>query len=86
MGRGNRNLDSTQYDTYLTSRAKDSRSARAELAQRHSERRNAHDSDGRGWHFGIGDSPVRVESKDHLRHELNARGLMLHEDVKKDLK
>lgn len=86
MGRGSRDLSSNDYDSFLSSKAKTSRSARQELEQRHSERRNAHDADGRGYHFGLGDTPVKVESREHFKQELDKRGLMLHDDVKKDLK
>lgn len=84
--RGDRSLINNGYDSYLAGKAKTSRSARQELEQRHSERRNAHDSEGKGYHFGLGNDVVKVESRDHLKHELNRRGLMLETDVKKDLR
>lgn len=84
MPRGSRDLTNNEYDTYLAS--KDTRGARQEIAQRHSERRNAHDSEGRGHHFGLGNDVVRVEGREHLRHELDKRGLMLEVDVKKNLR
>jgi len=86
MARGSRDLSSRGYDTHLAEKAKTSRSARQELAQRSSERRNAHDSSGVGYHFGIADNVVKVESKEHFKHELDKRGLMLQTDVKKDLR
>lgn len=86
MGRGNTDLTSNAYDNHLRQKAKTSRSARQELAQRTNERRNAHDSSGVGYHFGLGDKVVKVDSKQHLKHELDKRGLMLHSDVKKDLR
>lgn len=86
MARGNKDLTSTGYDSYLASKAKTSRGARQELQQRQSERRNAHDADGRGYHFGIGDKVVKTESREHLKHELGKRGLMLESDVKKNLR
>jgi hypothetical protein len=86
MPRGNTDLTSSDYDAYLTEKSKNSRGARQELAQRHSERRNAHDQDGRGYHFGLGAQVVKVESKEHLKHELYKRGLMLETDVDKNLR
>lgn len=83
---GNKDLRSNEYDTYLTQKAGSSRSAKQELEQRHAERKGAHDSNGVGYHFGLGDSVVKVESKEHLRHELNRRGLMLETDVKTQLR
>lgn len=82
---GYKGLDSTDYDKHLASKAKGSRSARQELAQRHTDRRNANDGI-RGHHFGIADKPVYAESKEHYKHELDKRGLMLHDDVKKNLR
>lgn len=86
MSRGNRDLTNNEYDAHLSRQALTSRSARQELEQRKSERRNAHDSQGIGHHFGLGDGVVKVESKEHLRHELDKRGLMLETDVKKNLR
>ena len=83
--RGSRALDNPEYDEWLASR-KDSRSARQELVERHKDRRNAHDGEGRGYHFGLGDEVVKVEGREHLRHELERRGLMLEVDVRKNLR
>ena len=83
--RGKTDLSSTEYDGFLSSKARDSRTARQELKQRHEDRRNANDGI-RGWHFGISNEPVKVESKEHFKHELDKRGLMLRDDVKKELR
>ena len=85
MARGNTDLTSNEYEQYLASKSKNSRSARQELAQRHKDKRNANDGY-RGWHFGIGDAPVKCESKEHFKHELNKRGLMMRDEEKKNLK
>lgn len=86
MGRGNTGLDNYEYDRHLSERSRQSRTARQELEQRTVERRHAHNSEGIGYHFGLGDRPVKIESREHLRHELNKRGLMLETDVKKRLR
>lgn len=86
MGSADKSLASSDYDNYLARKAGDSRSARQELAQRHSDRRNAHDGEGKGWHFGLGNEPVKANSKEEFKHELNKRGLMLATDVRKDLR
>ncbi len=86
MGRGNTDLTSYEYDSFLASKAQVSRSARQELQQRNAERRNAHDGDGIGFHFGLGDQVVKVESREHFKKELAKRNLMLETDIRKDLK
>lgn len=86
MTRGSRDLTNNEYDTYLADRAKKSRGARQELVERQADRRNAHDGDGRGYHFGLGNEVVKVESREHFKHELDQRGLMLEVDVKKNLR
>ena len=83
---GKKDLTDNSYDDFLTEKSKTSRSAKQELQQRHIERRNAHNSEGVGYHFGLGDQPVKIESREHLRNELEKRGLMLEVDVKKNLK
>ena len=84
MGRGNTDLNSYEYDKHLAS--KGTRVAKQELKQRTIDRRRAHDSSGIGYHFGLGDAPVRVESKEHFKKVLDQRGLMLATDVKKNLR
>ena len=86
MARGSRDLTSSEYDNYLAGKSKHSRSAREEIQMRRAEKRNAHDSDGVGYHFGLSDGVVKVESKEHLKHELNKRGLMLETDVRTNLR
>lgn len=86
MSRGDTSLASSEYDNHLASKSKTSRSARQEIEQRKSDRRNAHDSSGVGYHFGIADTPIKVERKEDLRKVLDNHGLMLATDVKKDLK
>jgi hypothetical protein len=86
MGRGSTSLDNVEYDSYLVEKAGKSRTARQELQQRKFERKHAHDSEGVGYHFGLGDKPVKVNSREHLRQELDKRGLMLEVDVKRDLR
>ena len=87
MSRGKTDLSSNEYDSYLSEKAKSgSRSAKQELQQRNIEKRNAHNSEGIGYHFGLGNTPVKVESREHLKQELKKRGLMLEIDVKKDLR
>lgn len=84
MARGNTDLSSNDYDQHLAS--KNTRESRIELKQRHRDRKNAHKPDGTGWHFGLGDTPVKVNTKEELRKELHRRGLMLEVDVKKNLR
>lgn len=79
-------LSNYNYDSHLSQKAKTSPGAMRELKERTKERRQAHDSSGIGYHFGIDNKPVKVTSKEHFKHELNKRGLMLHTDVKKDLR
>ena len=86
MGRGNTNLDNYDYDSYLSGKASRSKTAKQELQQRKFERKHAHDSEGVGYHFGLGDTPVKIHSREHLRQELDKRGLMLEVDVKRELR
>lgn len=84
MGRGDTSIASHEYDNYLAS--KKSKSSERELIQRRVERKMAHSPDGVGWHFGLGDAPVRVDSREHFKKELDKRGLMMAHEVKKDLR
>jgi hypothetical protein len=86
VARETRDLTNNNYDNWLAQKASKSRSARQELEQRNAERRNAHDGEGRGYHFGIDNGVVKAESKEHFKHELDKRGLMLATDVHKDLR
>ena len=86
MSRGDTSLASHEYDSYLANRVKQGdRGAARELEQRGVEKKCAHDSSGRGWHFGLCDVPIKVEHKEDLRRVLDSKGLMLATDVKKDL-
>ena len=86
MGRGNTDLSSNEYDNHLASKSSTSRSARQELQQRRVDRKCAHDSDGVGYHFGLADTPIKVERKEDFRKVLDSHGLMLATDVKKNLR
>lgn len=77
---GNKGLDSHEYDAWLTEHKKEK-----ELRQRHIERRNANKGYA-GYHFGIDDKPVYTKDKDEFRKELAKRGLVMRDDVKRDLR
>jgi hypothetical protein len=83
MPRGDTSLSNYEYDNHLAQNSTKSRAARQELQQRHADRKCAHNSEGVGYHFGLGDQPVKIESREHLRKELDKRGLMLEVDIKK---
>lgn len=83
MGRNENDISNYEYDKYLSEKGGDR--ARREIEKRTTERRNAHNANGEGWHFGLGDSPVRAKTRDDLKRELDKRGLMLRDDVKKEL-
>ena len=78
--RGRTDLASMEYDEWLAEHKK-----WRELRKRHIERRNANKGY-EGWHFGLGDYPVRVRDKDEFKRELERRGLMMRDGVKKELK
>jgi hypothetical protein len=80
MGRGNTGLESYEYDEYLSRNRKE-----RELRERKDARRLANKGFG-GWHFGIDDKPVYTKDKDEFRRELHKRGLMMKDDVKRNLK
>jgi hypothetical protein len=77
-------LDRYDYDSYLASRSQGSRVAREELRQRTVDRRNANDGF-KGYHFGLGDKPIKTEDIKHFKHELDKRGLIMSDEVKKNL-
>ena len=83
--RGSRGLDSNEYDAWLAENAGKSRTKREELKTRQHERKYANDGV-RGYHFGIDTKPVYTEDLTHFKHELEIRGLMLRDDVKKNLR
>ena len=80
MGRGSTNLDSAEYDDYLSENKKE-----RELRQRHLDRRNANKGY-EGFHFGLGDKPIYTKDKDAFKKELEKRGLMMRDDVKRRLR
>jgi len=82
MGRGNTGLDGYEYDEYLARNKKE-----RELRDRRIARRNANKGY-EGYHFGITEdgSPVYTKNKDEFRHELNKRGLMMRDEVKRNLR
>ena len=76
-----RDLDNYAYDQYLAKNKKGK-----ELRERHIERRNANKGY-EGWHFGIdARGPVRTRNKEEFKRELSKRGLMMRDDVKKELR
>ncbi len=80
MARGSKHLDNYEYDDYL---AKTGRTR--ELARRKAERRDANKGY-KGWHFGIDTKPVYTRDKDEYKRALEKRGLMMRDDVRKNLK
>lgn len=78
MPRGRTDLGSGEYDNWLASRGK-----HQEVRDRHIERKA---KGYEGWHFGLGDRPVKTNSKEDFKRELERRGLMLKDDVKRRLK
>ena len=80
MGRGDTSLTSHEYDDFLSENKKEK-----ELRARHIERRNANKGYA-GFHFGIGDEPVYTKNKDAFKKELEKRGLVMRDDVKRRLR
>ena len=80
MGRGSTGLDNPEYDKWLSENKKE-----RELRNRHIERRNANKGYA-GWHFGIDEKPVFAKDKDDFRKRLEERGLVMRDDVRKELK
>ena len=77
---GKYDLDNQEYDDYLARNKKE-----RELRLRNAERRDANKGI-EGWHFGLGETPVKVRDKDEFKKELEKRGLMLRDDVKRRLR
>ena len=73
-------LDNYEYDQFLASKRKEK-----ELMRRKEERRAANKGY-EGWHFGLGDKPVHVKNKEEFKRELDKRGLMMRDDVKRKLR
>ena len=80
MARGSTGLDNYEYDKYLAENKKE-----RELRDRQIERRNANKGY-EGWHFGLGGAPVHTKDKQEFKKELEKRGLMLRDEVKKPLR
>ncbi len=80
MGRGNTDLSSHEYDSWLADNKKE-----RELKDRHIQRRNANKGFS-GWHFGLGDTPVYAKDKDEFKKELDKRGLLMRDDVRRPLR
>jgi len=78
MPRGKTDLTSNEYDSYLASKGK-----HRELAKRNAERKS---KGYKGWHFGLGDKPVFTRNKEEFKRELNRRGLVMKDDVARDLR
>lgn len=73
MSRGSTSLDNYEYDNWLAEQKKG-----RELQARKAARKDAHRSDGSGYHFGIDPrGPVKVKDLNELRHELDKRGLAI---------
>lgn len=77
---GNKGLDNPAYDTWLAKNKKE-----GELRKRHAERRNANKGY-EGWHFGLGEKPVHTKNKEEYKRELDKRGLVMRDDVRKNLR
>jgi hypothetical protein len=77
---GKYDLDNQEYDQWLAKNKKE-----RELRNRQIERRNANKGYS-GWHFGIDTKPVHTKNKEEFKRELEKRGLMMRDDVRKDLK
>lgn len=80
MARGNTGLDSNAYDGWLADNKKE-----GELRKRNIERKKANKGY-EGWHFGLGEKPIRTENKADFKRELDKRGLVMRDDVKRDLR
>ena len=78
--RGRTDLASSEYDDWLARKGKG-----REVKQRHEERRRANKGY-KGWHFGLGDRPVHTKNKEEFKRELERRGLMMRDDVRRELR
>lgn len=77
---GKYDLDNDEYDSWLASNKREK-----ELRKRNYERKHANKGY-EGWHFGIGRRPVYCRNREEFRRELDKRGLMMRDDVRKELK
>jgi len=82
MGWGNTGLDNPEYDEHLAKQRKEK-----ELIERRKARKAANKGY-EGYHFGISEDgkPVYTRDKDEFRRELDKRGLMMRDDVKRNLR
>ena len=78
-----RDLRNYEYDSHLKEKIGHSREARKEMAERKARRTNKGIE---GWHFGLGDQPVKTRDKAEFKRALDQRGLMMQDDVKRELK
>ena len=78
MARGSTSLDNYEYDEWLAKHRKE-----RELRLRKAERTN---KGIRGWHWGLGEKPVKVGDKKEFKRELEKRGLMMKDDVRRRLR
>lgn len=77
---GKYDLDNEAYDQHLAKNKNEK-----ELRSRAKERRNANKGVV-GWHFGCGGAPFKTKNVGEFRHELDKQGLMMRDDVKRELK
>ncbi len=84
-----KDLADNSYDSYLADKAKGrgqgATGAQRELRQRNTERKNANKGYA-GWHFGLGEAPVKTKDKEEFKKALDQRGLVMRDDVKRTLK
>lgn len=77
---GRYDLDNEAYDQWLSKHKREK-----ELRARKIERKNSNKGY-EGWHFGIGEKPVYTRNKDEFKRELSKRGLIMRDDVRRNLK
>jgi len=75
---GKYDLDNYEYDDFLAKKGK-----HREVKERKEARKN---KGYEGWHFGIGEKPVKVRDKEEFKRELDKRGLVLRDEVRRNLK
>ncbi len=76
-----KDLADREYDQWLVKNKKE-----RELRDRNVERRNANKGI-EGWHFGLDEKgPVHTRNKEEFKRELDKRGLILRDDVRRRLK
>lgn len=80
MARGSTDLDSQEYDQWLAKNKKE-----RVLLERKKEKQ-ALSRNYSGWHFGLGERPVHTKDKAEFKKELDKRGLMMRDDVRRRLR